>query len=244
MVPKSNGRRSIQNWGTPRAVFQWAEKHWGPHTLDAAADADNTLCPLYYDQRTNGLTGSWVKPNGKPHTVWLNPPFFQIADWVARVERAVTVEKCAVTMLLPAAFETGWFNTIKAFGQVVVLRPRIKYVFPQVPKDRDGDAIPESEWPKGINGPPIASMLVRFLPSNLTRERGESLDWFPVWLLDLSEAGDPANVVLDPFTEPTDPVVARLAAARGMSPAELTSRVFATLAAVPDVLDILAPRAG
>lgn len=66
----------------------------------------NTKLPLYFDYDIDGLAQSWVGER-----VWCNPPFSNLAAWVAKahVESATSP---LIVLLVPAnRTEQGWWHT-------------------------------------------------------------------------------------------------------------------------------------
>lgn len=171
---RSTGSHSIQNWGTPPAVFELATRLWGPYTLDAAAEPGNALCSSYFTAEQDGLAQSWAG-----HNTFCNPTFCNVGAWV---EKASKEE--AATLLVPAAFETAWFRFVHDWAlYAVLLSPRIAFVYPQVPRDKHNQVIPLELLPKRVNGPPTASMLVRF-KAGIQARRAKN-DPLPVYFVDL-----------------------------------------------------------
>ncbi len=103
------------NWRTPAEVFDYANRRYGPFTLDAAASHDNALCRRYFTAEDDGLAQSW-----EGEVVWLNCPYGQavvngkkvrsaIPYWVAKA--AAEAERGVRTcMLLPAWTDRQWFH--------------------------------------------------------------------------------------------------------------------------------------
>lgn len=89
----------------PPLLFAELDEQWGPFTLDTAASAANTKCSRFFDRETNGLEQPWGG-----HIVWCNPPYSEIAPWVAKawVEH---VDAIRIVMLLPASrTEQRWWQ--------------------------------------------------------------------------------------------------------------------------------------
>lgn len=183
-VPKSTGRQSIQNWGSPLPIFRWA--HRAVHfTIDAAAEADNALLPRFWSMADNGLVQPW-----RGERPWWNPPFWQLYDWNGKAVRECEENGVTSMGLMPAAIETDWFWEFAKRGQIFGFRPRPKYRFPKAPHDKNGLLIPREKWPKSVDGPPITSMCVLFEPGRL---RPADADTFEITIIDtrtLSAAND------------------------------------------------------
>ena len=92
---------------TPRALFD-ALQDEHRFTLDAAASANNALCPRFFDLASNGLAQSWAR-----EVVWCNPPYSNLKDWVEKAIRETREPGGArrVVMLLPAnRTEQRWWQ--------------------------------------------------------------------------------------------------------------------------------------
>ena len=92
---------SHSDWWTPRGLVSIlnSEFHFD---LDAAASAENTICPQFISEQQDALIASW-----KGKTIWCNPPYGQgyhntIAPFVARGYEQHVEQQNTVVMLLPA----------------------------------------------------------------------------------------------------------------------------------------------
>ena len=93
-------------WATPRWLFAQLDAEFG-FTLDAAASAENALCPRYYTAEVDALTQAWRG------VVWLNFPYgAQAYRWVAKAWDAVyTAQTATVAVVLCAArTDTRWWH--------------------------------------------------------------------------------------------------------------------------------------
>lgn len=74
-------------------------------TLDAAASAENTKLPRFFDLQTDGLIQPWGGER-----VWCNPPYSEIRPWV---EKAWAETADLVVMLLPSnRTEQAWWQDL------------------------------------------------------------------------------------------------------------------------------------
>jgi phage N-6-adenine-methyltransferase len=91
-------------------------------TLDACASAENAKVKTYFTQEQDALKQRWT---GR---VWMNPPYGrQIGKWVAKAFHEGN--KCdVVCCLLPARTDTVWWHNFCMFGQVELIRGRLKFV--------------------------------------------------------------------------------------------------------------------
>lgn len=67
---------SSTEWATPRVLVDAQSARWGPFWLDAAATAENTVAPRYFDRETDGMAHAWHPPAGSSaRAVWGNFPY-------------------------------------------------------------------------------------------------------------------------------------------------------------------------
>jgi phage N-6-adenine-methyltransferase len=110
-------------WTTPRWLFDFLDKEFGPFGLDVAASNENALCTLYFTEETNGLTATWRG------NVWCNPPYSGLAAWLKKGYDSVFTDKTAerVVMLIPARTDTKAFQAYASKGVVFFLKGRLKF---------------------------------------------------------------------------------------------------------------------
>lgn len=96
----------VDDRATAPEVFGPLNDRFG-FTLDVAASPHNTKCERFYDLGSNGLLQSW-----SGERVWCNPPYSDIAPWVAKAW--AEHDNCPViVMLLPAnRTEQGWWQDL------------------------------------------------------------------------------------------------------------------------------------
>lgn len=104
MPARQTGRhRVFDTYRTPRAFFLALDHEFG-FTVDAAADHDNAQVERYWTLESNGLNQSWAG-----ETVWCNPPYSDIAPWVAKA-RAERENGATTVLLLPARTDSPWWH--------------------------------------------------------------------------------------------------------------------------------------
>ena len=138
-----------QDWATPQAFFEQLAGEFA-FDLDAAASAENTKCPAYFDAERNGLLQDWYG------TVWCNPPYGRgIGEWVAKA-RAETARGVTTVMLLPARTDTRWFWAHCQFpAEVRFVKGRLRF----------GGAAASAPFP---------SMLVIFRPAGVLQNAAQT----------------------------------------------------------------------
>lgn len=98
--------RKTDEWSTPRAFFQMldAEFHF---TVDAAASAENHLCPVWYGGVLDALSlNSWATV---PSAIWLNPPYSGCREFLAKAA-AEASKGHTVVCLVPSRTDTQWWH--------------------------------------------------------------------------------------------------------------------------------------
>lgn len=122
-----------QNWRTPKWLFYGIQDWYGARfQLDAAADANNALCDMYYDGTPgrDALKMDWLLYN------WCNPPFDRTAEFI---KKALTeAEKGSRTvMLLTASTENKYWLPMLRSGPrnaVEFITGRIPFIDPDTLK--------------------------------------------------------------------------------------------------------------
>lgn len=139
-------------WRTPEYIFQFAEDYFNARfELDAAADADNSLCKIFISQG-NPLAADW----GCHGVVWCNPPFSLVGKFV---DRAIMHSQSLgeVVMLTKAAVDTRWFwSAYKTAAEIVLINGRVNYL------DNSG---------REIKGCTFPSMLINWRPHEYSPAR-------------------------------------------------------------------------
>lgn len=121
---------SFQGWRTPAALGAALVKEY-ECVLDAAADKDNALCPVFYDgsEGSDGLLQPWNAPGAG---VWCNPPYADPGAWLEKGYDEVLVHgNCdRAVFLLPAAVGVSWFVRACLVAEVFLFDARIRYELP------------------------------------------------------------------------------------------------------------------
>lgn len=113
------------DWRTPRAFFDAVVREFGPFDTDAAASAENALCPHFWDEEADSLEQDW-----KGKKIWCNPPYGRgLRKWVEKASTAVAGGGIVV-MLIPARTDTSYFHDFiwqKPGIEVRFLRGRLHF---------------------------------------------------------------------------------------------------------------------
>lgn len=113
-------------WATPFWLIDLIkEKFHIPYfDLDAAATAENKKATEYYDIDMDGLALPW-----KGYT-FCNPPYSQIAKWVAKGYSEAAKGNADVTLLVASRTDTRWWWDYIRHGEVYFIKGRIKFIDP------------------------------------------------------------------------------------------------------------------
>ena len=69
------------DWRTPKSFFESVTREFGQFDTDAAASADNALCPHFWDEQADALKQDWAG-----RKIWCNPPYGKYTkDWLNRM---------------------------------------------------------------------------------------------------------------------------------------------------------------
>ena len=103
-------------WETPQGIFDELDKEFH-FTLDACATDQNRKCDRYFTIEQNGLQKSW---GGE--TVFINPPYSKISEWVAKAHHEGTKDNTVVVMMIPARTDTRYFH------DYIIHRSEIRFI--------------------------------------------------------------------------------------------------------------------
>jgi phage N-6-adenine-methyltransferase len=109
-VRRRGANPEVDDRATAPEVFGPLNKRFR-FTLDVAAAAHNAKCPRFFDAAADGLAQPWAGER-----VWCNPPYSDIAPWVAKAW--AEYETCdAIVMLLPAnrTEQKWWQDMVEPF---------------------------------------------------------------------------------------------------------------------------------
>lgn len=114
--------RDSDEWETPQQLFDDLNKEF-QFTLDASASEENKKCERYYSVENDGLKANW---GGE--TVFCNPPYSQIKQWVEKAFYEGHKDNTVVVLLIPARTDTKWFhNYIQHRSEVRFIERRIRF---------------------------------------------------------------------------------------------------------------------
>ncbi|WP_244182549.1 phage N-6-adenine-methyltransferase [Xenorhabdus beddingii] len=88
-----------------KALFLALDLEFGFY-LDAAANAQNTLCAHYLTERDNALACDWTSYG----SIFCNPPYSDIGPWIEKAGIECRKQCQSIVMLIPADTAVGWFK--------------------------------------------------------------------------------------------------------------------------------------
>lgn len=91
-------------WKTPLELYTKLNERF-KFTLDPCSTKENHLCDKYYTKEENGLCKSW-----KGETVFVNPPYSEIKQWVEKCYKEHEINGTTVVMLIPSRTDTRYFH--------------------------------------------------------------------------------------------------------------------------------------
>lgn len=109
-------------WFTPQAIFDGLNQEFH-FTLDPCATDQNHKCDKYYTIAEDGLSQDWSS-----ETVFVNPPYSKIKDWVVKCSTESKKPNTTVVMLIPARTDTRYFHDyIYHKAEIRFIKGRLKF---------------------------------------------------------------------------------------------------------------------
>jgi phage N-6-adenine-methyltransferase len=109
-------------WGTPQDFFQKLDTKYN-FTLDPCASPENSKCKNFYTIEDDGLQQSW-----EGETVFVNPPYSKIKDWVMKCHRESLKPNTTVAMLIPSRTDTRWWHQYcMTAHQIFFVKGRLRF---------------------------------------------------------------------------------------------------------------------
>lgn len=107
--------QETDEWSSPREVVEPLDDAVGGFDLDPCSGAESSpFAAATYTEADDGLAQPW------PGTVWVNPPYSGVADWVNKAEAAVTDgDADCVVFLCKGDSSTDWWQTAAAAATAV-----------------------------------------------------------------------------------------------------------------------------
>ena len=114
---------SKDDWETPPYFFKLLDGLFH-FTLDPCASKENFKCVFYYTEEDNGLKYSW-----EGHTVFVNPPFSNIAPWVKKCYEEGQKYATTVVMIIPSRTDTRyWHDYVMKAKEIWFCKGRVNFL--------------------------------------------------------------------------------------------------------------------
>lgn len=120
MLSKGLFTSLLQNWNTPRTLFDGLNMEFG-FEVDLCADDNNALCERYFTKSYDALSKVWSG------VCWLNPPYNEIAKWM---EKAYFESRrgAVIVCLIPARTDTSWWHRfVMRSDEIRFIKGRIRF---------------------------------------------------------------------------------------------------------------------
>ena len=134
------GEPTHLEWQTPVRLYDFLNNIYH-FQVDAAANADNRLCQVWYGPESPAINGedalsvpTWLSP------AWCNPPYGKgIERWLEKFIQQRALGNTVVA-LLPARTETQWWaKGIVPYADIIFLTGRVPFVGPHKGKKSQPD---------------------------------------------------------------------------------------------------------
>ena len=109
-------------WATPQDLYDQLDTEFH-FNLDPCSTDENKKCEKYYTKQDDGLTQNWGGCS-----VFVNPPYSEIAKWTEKCYREGCKDNTVVVLLIPARTDTRYFhNFILNRAEVRFIKGRLKF---------------------------------------------------------------------------------------------------------------------
>lgn len=110
-------------WATPFDFFEKLNQEF-KFTLDPCSTDENCKCEKHFTIDDNGLEMNW-----KGESVFCNPPYSKIKEWVKKCYMEGQKSNTTVVMLIPARTDTKYFHDyIYHKSEIRFIKGRLKFV--------------------------------------------------------------------------------------------------------------------
>ena len=134
----SRTENTKDRWETPPYFFNRLNDIFG-FTLDPAASHENHLCDKYYTIEEDGLKQDW-----QGETVFVNPPYSHIQEWVKKCYEEGIKYMTTVVLLIPVRSDTRyWHKYVMKATEIWLCKGRIAFYL-------DGKKMGSSTFPSAV----------------------------------------------------------------------------------------------
>jgi len=110
-------------WETPIDFFNKLDWRFGRFTLDPCATSENHKTKKYYTLEDNGLAQDW-----EGETVFVNPPYRNLSEWVEKAYKESQKPGTKVVMLVPSRTDTKyWHDYVMKAREIHFIKGRLKF---------------------------------------------------------------------------------------------------------------------
>lgn len=116
----------MDDWTTPPDLFAYLNENYGPFSIDPCASKDGARLPIpvQYTIDDDGLRKSWLFNEHLITNVFVNPPYSEIAWWVAKA----IYEDVDFCFLVPAHTDTAWCDSLyKNSHRLAFIKGRLRF---------------------------------------------------------------------------------------------------------------------
>lgn len=133
----SRTETSKDDWETPPYFFRLLDKVFN-FEVDLTASNSNHLCEEYYTKKNSGFYA-----NLKNKTIFCNPPYDNINNWVKKCYEEGQKKDTIIVMLIPARTDTKYFHKycMRAY-EIRLVKGRINFLIDGKKPKRGGNNHP------------------------------------------------------------------------------------------------------
>ena len=103
--------------------------------FDAAADADNTKCLMYYTKEDNPLEQCW-----KGFNIYLNPPFDLKESFLAKAKKERDENRVFSVLVLPSDTSVKWFRRWSGIADhKILVEGRVPFISEDPERPKSGN---------------------------------------------------------------------------------------------------------
>ena len=116
------GHGKTDDWETPRIIFGQLDMEFH-FNLDPCCTERTRKCENYFTPEQDGLKQSWAG-----YTVFCNPPYSNVAEWVKKAFEETKNKNTTVVMLIPSRTDTKYFHKyIYHRSEIRFIKGRLKF---------------------------------------------------------------------------------------------------------------------
>jgi site-specific DNA-methyltransferase (adenine-specific) len=120
MVSNALFSSKTDEWTTPQHLFEELNREF-KFEVDVCANKENAKCEKFFCIEDNSLDRDWA-----PMVCWMNPPYSQIAKWMAKADLE-SKAGATVVCLVPSRTDTKWFHESAIHHEIRFIKGRLKF---------------------------------------------------------------------------------------------------------------------